>query len=329
MLVTGGAGFIGSHYVREVLAKHPHLMVVNLDLLTYAGSLNNLTHLSDPTRHHFVKGDIRDRQLVDNLLRQYDVDTIVHFAAESHVDRSITGPAVFIETNVVGTLTLLESARTYWLDNKKRSADQCRFHHISTDEVYGTLTEQDPAFTEKTAYAPNSPYSASKASADHLVRAYFETYRLPITITNCSNNYGPNQHAEKLMPTIVRSCLAQKPIPIYGNGKNKRDWLYVTDHCEAIDLVIESGKIGESYNIGGNAEHQNLEIAQKICGILDNIKPAQNPYAHLIAFVTDRPGHDWRYAIDISKIQSALGWQPKTDIQSGLVKMVAFYAALT
>lgn len=324
MLVTGGAGFIGSHYVHHALTQYPQLKIVNLDLLTYAGTLKNLQNLPDQNRHHFIQGNICDKKLVQSILQEYKVDTIVHFAAESHVDRSIIDPTIFIETNVLGTLVLLEAARHYWL-SQKMNADQCRFHHISTDEVYGTLTPKDPAFTEHTPYAPNSPYSASKASSDHLVRAYFETYQLPITISNCSNNYGPNQHPEKLIPTIIRSCLENKAIPIYGNGKNRRDWLFVNDHCHAIDSVIQNGRLGESYNIGGNTECENIEIAQKICSILDKIRPQSKSYAHLITFVVDRPGHDWRYAIDTTKISTELHWEPSTKIEEGLLKTVEFF----
>lgn len=324
MLVTGGAGFIGSHYIRHALSASPRLKIINLDLLTYAGTLENLKNLPDEDRHHFIQGDIRDKKQVEQILSEYSVDTIVHFAAESHVDRSISGPTVFVETNVMGTLVLLEAARHYWL-SQKMTADQCRFHHISTDEVYGTLADEDSAFTEQTPYAPNSPYSASKAASDHLVRAYFETYQLPVTISNCSNNYGPNQHSEKLMPTIIRACLENKTIPIYGTGKNRRDWLFVEDHCSAIDDVIKNGCLGESYNIGGNAEYENLQIAEKICRILDKIAPKSKSYVDLISFVTDRPGHDWRYAMDINKISTQLGWQPNTRIDEGLLKTVHFF----
>ncbi len=319
ILVTGGAGFIGSHYIRYALQHDPNIRIVNLDLLTYAGSLTNLAELPDTTRYHFVCGDISDRSLVDRLLREHTIDTIVHFAAESHVDRSIIGPAAFIETNIIGTFTLLEAARQYWLDEQQWSSEQCRFHHISTDEVYGSLAENEPAFTEQAALSPNSPYSASKASSDHLVHAYFKTYQLPMTISNCSNNYGPNQHPEKLIPTIIRSCVNWQPIPIYGNGKNKRDWLYVGDHCQAIDTVIRSGCIGEKYNVGGGdaEEHQNLEIAQKICAIFDDASPRISSYADLITFVTDRPGHDWRYAVNSAKI-TALGWRAATLLDDGL-----------
>lgn len=324
MLVTGGAGFIGSHYVRQALARHPHLEIINLDALTYAGTLNNLHNLPDSHRHHFIQGDIRDRQLIEQIFHKHQIDTVVHFAAESHVDRSIVGPAIFVETNVVGTLTLLEVARDYWFQ-QKMMPERCRFHHISTDEVYGTLTDTDPAFTEVTPYAPNSPYSASKAGSDHLVRAYFETYELPITISNCSNNYGPNQHPEKLIPTIIRACLERQAIPIYGTGKNKRDWLFVEDHCDAIDCIIQKGRVGEGYNIGGNAECENLEIAHKICATIDKMIPTSSAYADLITFVTDRKGHDWRYAMDITKISNELGWKPKTVMENGLEKTIQFF----
>jgi len=322
MLVTGGAGFIGSHYVHYALAKYPQLHIVNLDLLTYAGTLKNLADLPDPSRHHFIQGNICDKKLVLQILEQQQIDTIVHFAAESHVDRSIEGPTLFVETNIMGTLSLLEAARHYWLAQKKWSAEQCRFHHISTDEVYGTLSENDPPFTETTPYAPNSPYSASKAGSDHLVRAYFETYKLPVTITNCSNNYGPNQHLEKLIPTIIRSCLENKPIPIYGNGSNRRDWLYVENHCSAIDTVIQKAAIGQSYNVGGNAEYPNLAIAKKICMLLNQIVPGSQPYENLITFVKDRAGHDWRYGMNINKISQDLGWQPATMLEEGLLKTI-------
>lgn len=325
LLVTGGAGFIGSHFVRYLLASYPDVTVVNLDALTYAGSMENLRHLSDIGRHHFIEGDINNRTLVDQVLRHYAVDTIVHFAAESHVDRSIAAPSSFIETNIVGTFTLLEAARQYWLQEQQWSPAVCRFHHISTDEVYGTLTDSDPAFSETTPYAPNSPYSASKASSDHLVRAYHETYRLPVTISNCSNNYGPYQHTEKFMPTVVRSCVQQQPIPVYGNGKNKRDWLFVTDHCQAIDRVIRRGRLGEKYHIGGEAEYENITIATMICDIMDGIAPQAEPHRTLIRYVTDRAGHDWRYAMDIRKIASELSWRPTTSLQQGLTQTVQWY----
>ena len=326
MLVTGGAGFIGSHFIRHALKTYPHLKIINLDLLSYAGSLKNLEALPDASRHLFVPGNICDKQLVYRLLNEHSIDTIVHFAAESHVDRSITGPAAFIETNLNGTFALLEAARQYWLQERKLDTGACRFHHISTDEVYGTLSETEPPFTELTPYAPNSPYSASKAGSDHLVRAYYETYNLPVTISNCSNNYGTYQHPEKFIPTVIRSCLDWKPIPVYGNGKNRRDWLYVEDHCTAIDEVIKLGKIGEKYNVGGECEVENLVLAKKITGIIDVLFPRNESCESLISFVTDRLGHDWRYAMDISKISRELQWFPQTTLEDGLLKTVRWYA---
>ena len=323
MLVTGGAGFIGCNFICHLLATDPAVRIVNLDLLTYAGSLDNLRDLPDPARHLFVQGDICDRSLVDRLLCEHQIDTIAHFAAESHVDRSITGPAAFVQTNLVGTFTLLEAARAAWLDGK--TADRCRFHHISTDEVYGTLKRDDPPFRETTPYAPNSPYSASKAGSDHLVRAYFHTYGLPVVTTNCSNNYGPFQHGEKFIPTVIRSCLLQKPIPVYGDGSNIRDWLYVEDHCRGIDAVIRGGKPGETYNIGGCNEWANIDIAKLICALLDERRPQRAPHERLITFVTDRPGHDWRYAIDAGKMDEELDWQPRETFQSGIAKTVDWY----
>ncbi len=323
VLVTGGAGFIGCNFVRHLLATDPAIRIVTLDLLTYAGSLDNLRGLPDPTRHLFIQGDICDRLLLDRLLRDHAIDTIAHFAAESHVDRSITGPAAFVQTNLVGTFTLLEAARTAWLDGK--TAERCRFHHISTDEVYGTLQNNDPPFRETTPYAPNSPYSASKAGSDHLVRAYFHTYGLPVVTTNCSNNYGPWQHGEKFIPTVIRSCLLQQPIPVYGDGSNIRDWLYVEDHCRGIDAVIRGGRPGETYNIGGCNEWANLDIAKLICTLLDEHRPQRAPHERLITFVTDRPGHDWRYAIDADKMAKALDWQPRETFNSGIAKTVDWY----
>jgi dTDP-glucose 4,6-dehydratase len=323
VLVTGGAGFIGCNFVRHLLAVDPDASIVTLDLLTYAGSLDNLRELPDPNRHVFVQGDICDRPLVDRLLREHQIDTIAHFAAESHVDRSITGPAAFVQTNLVGTFTLLEAARAAWLDGK--TAEHRRFHHISTDEVYGTLKRDDPAFTETTPYAPNSPYSASKAGCDHLVRAYFHTYGLPVVTTNCSNNYGPFQHDEKFIPTVIRSCLLQQPIPVYGDGSNIRDWLYVEDHCRGVEAVIRQGRLGETYNIGGCNEWANLDIARLICKLLDQRRPEHAPHERLITFVTDRPGHDWRYAIDASRMDEELGWRPLETFETGIAKTVDWY----
>ncbi|MCC6133958.1 MAG: dTDP-glucose 4,6-dehydratase [Candidatus Contendobacter sp.] len=324
ILTTGGAGFIGCNFVRHLLATDARIRIVNLDLLTYAGSLDNLLNLPDPARHTFIQGDICDRPLVDQLLRDHSIDTVVHFAAESHVDRSITGPAAFVQTNLVGTFTLLEAARQAWLNGGK-TAEHCRFHHISTDEVYGTLQSDDPPFSETTPYAPNSPYSASKAGSDHLVRAYFHTYGLPVVTTNCSNNYGPFQHGEKFIPTVIRSCLLQQPIPVYGDGSNIRDWLYVEDHCRGIETVIRQGQLGETYNIGGCNEWSNLNITRLICTLMDERWPAQAPHEQLITFVTDRPGHDWRYAIDASKMERELGWQPQETFQTGIAKTVDWY----
>ncbi len=327
ILVTGGAGFIGCNFVRYLLESDDDVKIVNLDSLSYAGSTANLDDLPSPERHEFVKGDICDKALVDELFRRYEIDTVIHFAAESHVDRSISGPEAFIQSNLVGTFILLDAARKYWLETKKWDADKCRFHHISTDEVYGTLDKTDPPFTEETLYAPNSPYSASKAGSDHMVRAYFHTYGLPVTTTNCSNNYGAYQHGEKFIPTVIRSCLENKAIPIYGDGTNIRDWLFVNDHCTAIDKVVREGRLGETYNIGGNNEWSNNSIAKTICELLDKKVPAENgnPYAELMEFVTDRKGHDWRYAIDGSKITNELGWQPAVQFEEGIGKTIDWY----
>jgi dTDP-glucose 4,6-dehydratase len=327
ILVTGGAGFIGANFIRCWLKQDAFVHIFNLDCLTYAGSMDNLTDLPNPSRHQFIQGNICDMSLVSDILRQYDIDTIVHFAAESHVDRSITGPAPFIQTNLVGTFTLLEAARQHWLIEKKWNTSQCRFHHISTDEVFGTLKADDEAFTEQTPYAPNSPYSASKAGSDHLVRSYWHTYRLPITISNCSNNYGPYQHKEKLIPTIIRSCLTWQPIPIYGDGSNIRDWLYVEDHCAAIFSILERGHLGETYNIGGNNEISNLALAKQICDVMDQEYPRKKSYQSLIQFVTDRLGHDWRYAINHNKITHSLNWGPKETLETGLQKTITYYVS--
>ena len=325
ILVTGGAGFIGCNFVRHMLAVNSDVHIVNLDALTYAGSLDNLNNLPDPTRYVFVKGDICDCDLVSRILTENAVDTIVHFAAESHVDNSIAGPAVFVQTNVVGTFTLLEAARAYWLGNNAKASSSFRFHHISTDEVYGTLGKDDPAFSETTAYAPNSPYSASKAGSDHLVRAYFHTYGLPVTTTNCSNNYGPYQHGEKFIPTVIRACREGRLIPVYGDGSNRRDWLYVEDHCRGIEAVIRRGKAGEVYNIGGGFEEANIDIARTICNLMDEFAPDHSPHNDLISFVSDRPGHDWRYAIDANKIDKELEWKPEESFESGIRKTVEWY----
>jgi dTDP-glucose 4,6-dehydratase len=323
ILVTGGAGFIGSNFVRYLLKTDSTLQIVTLDALTYAGSLENLRDL--PGRHTFVQGDICDHVLVEELLRRHGIDTIVHFAAETHVDRSIHGPGPFVQTNIFGTFTLLEAARQVWSEAGAFAGK--RFHHVSTDEVYGTLTPADTAFSENTPYSPRSPYSASKAGSDHLVRAYFHTYGLPVTQTNCSNNYGPYQFPEKLIPLTILNALAGKPLPIYGDGKQIRDWLYVEDHCAAILLVLNGGKLGETYNTGGGNQPYNIDIVRDICAILDELKPAALPYASLIDYVPDRPGHDRRYAMDTSKIQSELGWKPIHDLASGLLSTTAWYLA--
>ncbi len=324
VLVTGGAGFIGANFVEYLVETDPAVKVVTLDSLTYAGSVDNLANVMSNPNHQFVKGDITDASLVNRLINEKSIDTIVHFAAESHVDRSITGPAAFITTNVVGTFTLLEAARTAWLGNGKRR--DVRFHHVSTDEVFGSLTENDPPFSETTPYSPNSPYSASKAGSDHLVRAYHHTYGLPVTITNCSNNYGPYQHAEKFIPTVIRSALAEKPIPIYGAGLNIRDWLYVRDHCSAIDLVVRKGENGETYLIGGRSERRNIDIARLICGLLDKRAPrGSGKYEELLSSVTDRLGHDFRYAIDSSVIENELSWCPSETFDTGIAKTVDWY----
>ena len=326
ILVTGGAGFIGSNFVLDWL-KEGDEPVVNLDALTYAGNLENLQSLTDDPRHIFVKGNICDKELVSSLLTNYKPRAIVHFAAESHVDRSIFGPDLFFETNVMGTLNLLECAKAYYdqvlLENERSTF---RFLHVSTDEVYGSLTFDEPAFTEETPYRPNSPYSASKASSDHAVRAWFHTYGFPVLTTNCSNNYGPYQFPEKLIPLIISNALARKPLPIYGDGLNIRDWLYVGDHCSAIRYVLENGKIGETYNVGGHNERNNVTIVKTICAILDEMKPhPDGSYAKLITFVKDRPGHDRRYAIDSTKLQTQLGWKPKECFETGIRKTVQWY----
>lgn len=326
ILVTGGAGFIGSNFVAQILDNSP-LNVVNLDKLTYAGNLTTVESFDSNPQHVFTTGDIGNRQLVDDLLVKYQPRAIVNFAAETHVDRSIDSPASFIETNINGTFNLLESARQYWRHLPDAKRDRFRFLHISTDEVFGSLELEDPAFTELTPYSPNSPYSASKASSDHLVRAYFHTYGLPTLITNCSNNYGPYQFPEKLIPLMILNALSGKPLPIYGDGKNVRDWLYVEDHCRAISLVLDKGTPGETYNVGGNAERDNLWLVKELCTILDELLPdsPHHPHARLIEFVRDRPGHDRRYAIDFSKLQQQLSWQPQEDIHSGLRRTVQWY----
>jgi len=327
VLVTGGAGFIGSNFVRYLLQAEPEVRVVNLDVLSYAGSQENLKDLPSPERHTFVKGDICDRPLVDELFHSHQIDTVVHFAAETHVDRSILYPEQFLHTNVVGTFTLLEAACHYWLVEKALPDESLRFHHISTDEVYGTLKPNDPAWSEDTPYAPSSPYSASKAASDHYVRAYGHTYGLPYSITNCTNNYGPYQFPEKLIPLMILNAVDGKPLPIYGDGGQIRDWLYVEDHCEAIWLILRKGQAGQTYNIGAGSQPTNLQVIQHLCAALDELLPDSPsvPHSSLMRFVADRPGHDRRYAIDITKISRQLGWQPKQSLGSGLQKTVQWY----
>lgn len=335
ILVTGGAGFIGSNFVLDWISKSKG-KVINLDLLTYAGNLQNLDSLASNPNHVFVHGDIGDRELVAKILQQYHPDAIVNFAAESHVDRSITGAGSFIQTNIVGTYNLLEMTRHYWTKLTDEAKNRFRFLHVSTDEVYGSLTADEPAFTERNTHQPNSPYSASKAASDHLVRAWHHTYGLPVLTTNCSNNYGPYHFPEKLIPLVIVNALAGKCLPIYGDGKNIRDWLYVTDHCSAIREVLEHGKVGETYNVGGNNEKTNLEVVTTICKLLDQFAPPRNvkredngknisSYSELITFVADRLGHDKRYAIDSSKLQSELNWRPQESFESGIAKTVQWY----
>lgn len=326
-LVTGGAGFIGSNFVRFLLKKEPEANIINLDALTYAGSRENLKELPSSDRHTLVQGNICDENLLNDLLRKYQIDTIVHFAAETHVDRSIYGPGQFVETNIVGTFTLLEAARKYWLEEKKSSSDDVRFHHISTDEVFGSLTEGEPSWTEEIPYAPNSPYAASKAASDHLVRSYGHTYGLPFTLTNCSNNYGPYQFPEKLIPLMILNALEAKPLPVYGDGQQIRDWLHVEDHCEAIYFVLKRGLNGSTYNIGGGNQPANLTIVNTICDILDEIRPKEDGSSHhnLIQFVKDRPGHDRRYAMNAGKIQRELGWHPRHSLTEGLRDTIDWY----
>ncbi|MFN3544738.1 MAG: dTDP-glucose 4,6-dehydratase [Thiobacillus sp.] len=326
ILVTGGAGFIGANFVLDWLAAGDE-PVVNLDKLTYAGNLENLRALEGDARHVFVQGDIGDRALLEPLLARHRPRAVVNFAAESHVDRSILGPAEFIQTNVVGSFNLLESVRAHWTSLPADEQAAFRLLHVSTDEVYGSLGPSDPAFTETTAYAPNSPYAASKAASDHLVRAYRHTYGLPVLTTNCSNNYGPLQFPEKLIPLVIHHALAGKPLPIYGDGSNVRDWLYVGDHCSAIRRVLEAGRVGETYNIGGRNEKTNLEVVHTVCAILDELHPGSpvTPHASLIAFVKDRPSHDRRYAIDATKIERELGWTPRETFETGIRKTVAWY----
>ena len=328
ILVTGAAGFIGSNFVLDWFG-HSNEEVVSLDILTYAGNLENLSSLNNNPQHHFIKGNIGDRELVSQLLQKHRVRAIVNFAAESHVDRSILGPGDFIETNIVGTYNLLESVRTYWgaLDEAHKKA--FRFLHVSTDEVYGSLSKRDPAFRETNPYEPNSPYSASKAASDHLVRAWHHTYGLPVLTTNCSNNYGPYHFPEKLIPLCILNALNGKSLPIYGDGQQVRDWLYVKDHCSAIRLVLEKGKCGETYNVGGWNEKANLDVVKTLCGILDELKPKLDgtKYESQITYVKDRPGHDRRYAIDATKLKRELGWKPEETFETGIRKTVEWYLA--
>ena len=329
ILVTGCAGFIGSNFVVYFLKKYSDVRLINLDLLTYAGDLNNLKEIQDNARHIFVKGDICNRELVESLFKTYDIAGVIHFAAESHVDNSIKNPGVFIQTNVNGTFTLIDVAYKHWMEKPFAyipGFEGSRFHHISTDEVYGTLGETG-LFSETTPYAPNSPYSASKAGSDMVVRSYHHTYGMNTVITNCSNNYGPKQHNEKLIPTIIKRALANENIPIYGDGKNIRDWLYVKDHCKGIDLVYQSGRSGEVYNIGGRNERNNNQIAERICNLLDQLKPRTNgrSYNSLVTYVADRAGHDRRYAIDATKLERELGWKADEDFDSGIKKTIEWY----
>jgi dTDP-glucose 4,6-dehydratase len=328
ILVTGGAGFIGSNFVLRWLEIEPN-PVVNLDKLTYAGNMGNLAAVDRHSRHSFVQGDICDRKLVGGLFAEHHPRAVVHFAAESHVDRSIHGPDDFVRTNVNGTFSLLEEARTYWAEMEAQERSQFRFLQVSTDEVYGSLGQEDAAFRESSPYAPNSPYAASKASSDHLVRAYHHTYGLPTLTTNCSNNYGPHQFPEKLIPLAILHALEGKPIPVYGDGQNVRDWLFVEDHCRAIRTVLARGKTGRTYNIGGGNQKRNLEIVATICSILDELRPADPvvPHSRLIRLVEDRPGHDRRYAMDTGQIEKELGWRPQETFESGIRKTIEWYLA--
>ena len=324
ILVTGGAGFIGSNFVLDWIGTVGE-PVVNLDKLTYAGNAANLASLQGERRHELVQGDIADRALVERLLEKHRPRAIVHFAAESHVDRSIHGPAAFVQTNVVGTFELLDAARAFWSGLEGAERDAFRFLHVSTDEVYGSLGPKDPPFSETTAYAPNSPYSASKAGSDHLVRAYHHTYGLPVVTTNCSNNYGPFQFPEKLIPLMIANALEGKPLPVYGDGLQVRDWLYVADHCEAIRVALAKGRTGETYNVGGNAEKRNIDVVHAICDALQDMRPRAGGYRQLVTSVPDRPGHDRRYAIDARKIRGELGWSPRETFETGLARTVRWY----
>ncbi len=327
ILITGGTGFIGANFIPYFLETHNDMHIINLDKLTYAGEFSNLKEVENNRRYTFLKGDICDEELIRALFKKYEFQNVIHFAAESHVDNSINSPKEFIKTNVLGTFNLIDTAKKLWMDgpNKiKKGFENSRFHHISTDEVYGSLGEYG-LFSEATAYAPNSPYSASKASSDFIVRSYYHTYGMNVVTTNCSNNYGPKQHDEKLIPTVIRKALCGEKIPIYGNGKNIRDWLYVLDHCKGIDFAFQKGKPGETYNIGGNNEYTNLGIVNIICEILDEKLPKNTSYRELISFVKDRPGHDYRYAIDASKIENELGWKANENFETGIRKTIDWY----
>ena len=326
ILVTGGSGFIGSNFIHYLINNTDYQRIINLDKLTYAGNNDNLINIQQNIRYKFIKGDICDRQCIKKIFQDYSPNKIVHFAAESHVDRSIDGPKDFINTNIVGTSILLEESLSYYNKLKKLSKSSFKFHHISTDEVFGSLGEKG-FFVEDSPYDPSSPYSASKASSDHLVRAWHRTFGLPVTISNCSNNYGPYQFPEKLIPLIIINCLSNKSLPVYGKGENIRDWLYVEDHCKAINLILQEGAIGDTYNIGGNNEISNLNIVESICTILDKLKPSNSgkSYNQMISFVKDRPGHDFRYAINTTKIKKDLNWEPKETFDSGLTKTIKWY----
>tara|TARA_B110000003_G_C16643486_1_gene531080 strand:- start:16 stop:1032 length:1017 start_codon:yes stop_codon:yes gene_type:complete len=327
ILITGGTGFIGSNFINFFLKKYDQYKVINIDKLTYAANKKNLEDVEQNSHYKFIHGDIANNRFISSIFKKYSIDGVINFAAESHVDNSIKNPNIFIKSNINGTFNLLNASFKQWTSkgsiiNKKHI--ESRFLHVSTDEVYGSLGKEG-FFTEESSYSPNSPYSASKASSDMIVRSYFKTYNFNVVLTNCSNNYGPKQHDEKLIPTIIRNALKNQPIPIYGNGKNIRDWLYVEDHCNAIDLVFHNGKIGEQYNIGGDYEKTNLDIAKNICSVLDNLKPQDNAYSSLIKFVEDRAGHDFRYAIDASKIKKELNWTPKESFESGIQKTISWY----
>lgn len=334
ILVTGGAGFIGSNFISYFLEKYKDYKIVNLDLLTYAADLGNLLNLENNKNYKFIKGDICDRNLLEYIFEKYDIRGVIHFAAESHVDNSIKNPGIFIETNILGTNTLVDVAQKFWMNKPyeyKFGYENCRFHHISTDEVYGTLDKME-LFTENSCYSPSSPYSASKASSDMIIMSYHKTFGLDILITNCSNNYGPNQHDEKLIPTIIRNAIMGKPIPIYGDGENVRDWLYVFDHCSGIDLVYHNGKVGETYNIGARNERNNNYLVNKICELLDEMYPKKKSlkiksYTELITYVDDRVGHDRRYAIDSTKIESELEWKVSESFETGIIKTIEWYLA--